>query len=163
MFMDCVKYFCLDVSGSMGTDDVRRALSVMADRAKPTDFVVLFDCEVLGVWPVGDASDVTRNLMRAYEAQCTEDEQSEPETLDHDKAYEFMANLYVQRRVRQGRDPVTAAEEFEWPEALPRDFPLRKGILRCVAIRMTNADNWMYKKMREEYLREHPETSSPTV
>ena len=109
------------------------------------------------------SSDVTRNLLRAYEAQCGEDEQPEPETLEHDAAYEFMANLYVKRRVHQGRDPVTAAEEFEWPEALPRDFPLRKGILRCVAIRMANADNWLYKKMREAYLAEHPETPSPTV
>jgi hypothetical protein len=107
--------------------------------------------------------DVTRCLLRAYEAQCGEDEQPEPETFEHDKAYEFMANLYVARRVHQGRDPVSSAEEFEWPEALPRDIPLRKGILRCVAIRMASADNWMYKKMREAYLAEHPETPSPTV
>jgi hypothetical protein len=72
--MDNVKYFCLDVSGSMGTDDVRRALSVMADRAKPTDYVVLFDCEVLGVWAVGDAMAKVKagnSLDEAISALCT--------------------------------------------------------------------------------------------
>ena len=109
------------------------------------------------------SAEVTHHLLRAYEEQCSEDERPEVESLEGDKAWEFMHNLYVRRRVEQGRDGVSSSEEFEWPSALPTNYPVRKGILKTVALRMAAADHWLYKKMREAYLAEHPETASPTV
>ena len=108
-------------------------------------------------------ADVTKSLMRAYDEQCSEDDQPERETLDHIEAHDFMQNLYVHRRANQGRDKDAAIEEFEWPSSLPTDYPIRKGILRCVAIRMAAADHWQFKKMQEAYLAEHPEISAAGV
>jgi uncharacterized protein with von Willebrand factor type A (vWA) domain len=73
--MDKVKFFCLDVSGSMSNDDLNRALSVMADRAKPQDYVVLFDCEVVAFEKVEDAMRKIRksplSLHEAIASICT--------------------------------------------------------------------------------------------
>jgi predicted metal-dependent peptidase len=66
------KYFCLDVSGSMCSDDIRRALSIIADHAKPTDFLLLFDCEVQGIWPVDQAMKLSKtDPETAVERLCT--------------------------------------------------------------------------------------------
>ena len=53
--MEKVQYFCLDISGSMGSDDVSLAVEMVQIRSKRGDFFLMFDSEVYGPWPVEDA------------------------------------------------------------------------------------------------------------
>lgn len=97
------------------------------------------------------SADVTRSLLRAYDQQCEEDERPEAETLEHNAAWSYMHGVYIKERARRGRDADAAAEEFEWPNALPTDYPLRKGIVKSVALRMAAADDWSHRQMMKAF------------
>lgn len=48
-----INYFCLDVSGSISQDMFERAQQHLYERARiGVDFVVLFDAQPIGLWPV---------------------------------------------------------------------------------------------------------------
>ncbi len=49
-----MKYFCLDVSGSMSTEHLQMAIEQIALRRAPGDVLFMFDCEEYGPWPVED-------------------------------------------------------------------------------------------------------------
>jgi hypothetical protein len=118
----------------------------------------------LSIWDDGPntSNDVTEYLLRAYEAQCKEDERNVPAKLEGSAACEFLYNLYVERAVleRKNRklptDADSVAEGFEWPEALPRDYPIRIGILKTVAFRMAAADAYSFEQLRNAMLADEP-------
>jgi hypothetical protein len=124
------------------------------------------------IWDDGPntSDDVTKCLLQAYEAQCVEDERPKSKTLEGDEAYDFVHKLYVERGVieRKNRklpaDPDSVAEGFEWPDALPRDYPLRLGILKTIAVRMAAADAYQYEKLRQAWIESQADNSEvPTT
>ena len=69
--MEKTKYFCLDVSGNMSADTAQMAIEHVIVRArKKGDFLLAFDTQVYGVWPVeevlgkltADAKDLLQTL-----------------------------------------------------------------------------------------------------
>lgn len=105
------------------------------------------------------SADVTKRLLQAYDMQCEEDERPETESLDHDAAWQYMRRVYLKERVRRGRNAEAASEEFEWPAALPTDYPLRKGIVKSVGLRMAVADDWSFRQIVKAFQAEKAASS----
>lgn len=101
-----------------------------------------------------ESSDVTKCLLRAYDQQCDADEQPEHPSLEGSAAWEYMRSVYLKRRKAQGLCYDIASEEFEWPQALPTNYPIRKGILKSVGLRMAAADHYLRRQMQQAYLSE---------
>jgi len=104
-----------------------------------------------------ESCDVTKCLLKAYDQQCDADDLPEAQNLEGEAAWEYMRAIYLKRRKAQGLREDIAAEEFEWPQALPTNYPIRKGILKSVGLRMAAADHYLRRQMHKAYLAEHPE------
>lgn len=115
------------------------------------------------VYDANASEDVVRLLLRAYDLQhgIDHDDAPEPKTLQGEDAWRYMKARWfpVFKRELQRHDiacddrGIESSETFEWPSALPSDYPIRVGILKSIGERMGRADAWLTKCLRDEHLK----------
>lgn len=115
------------------------------------------------VYDADASEDVVRLLLRAYDLQhgIDHDDAPEPKTLQGREAELYMRSrwlpVFKQELDRHciAYSPVDRnienSETFEWPSALPYDYPIRVGILKSIGERMGRADAWLTKCLRDEF------------
>jgi hypothetical protein len=103
--------------------------------------------------------DVTRCLLRAYDLQFESDypDKPEPVTFEGDEAWKFCRAQYMKHALpHYKRYGIKATESgldevFGYPESLPSNYPIRRGILVSVAKRLAASDAFHAKSIREAY------------
>ena len=116
----------------------------------------------------GEAGDpeVTRHLVRAYLAVCRAEAEKKDEEftivlLEGDAAYRHMLRVYVAetKRLYLGRkipfESESVIEGFEWPEEIPTDEEIPRGILTTMGKRLAYYDMKCFLEMREYFLKQN--------
>lgn len=107
--------------------------------------------------------DVVKHLILAYLA-CSATEaggERTPECLDHDQGYALMLKTYTEEysRLLLRRGIKNASEEsimegFDWPDVMPTDINIPKGVLVSMAKRMAAYDEKTSRDIKAYYLEE---------
>lgn len=112
-------------------------------------------------------STVVRSLLEAYDQQKQHDDvDAKPLTLCGlcgDFAFAYMQQQYCEAirpiltLYKVNNDQDGCMENFWWPESLPENYPIRRGILKSVARRMAVADAYTARELKRHYEAEKKE------
>jgi hypothetical protein len=113
------------------------------------------------VYDADASEDVVQLLLRAYDIQhgIDHDDAPEPKVLQGEEAWRFMYKCWLpvfkhecdRYEIAYDDRGIENSETFEWPSALPFDYPIRTGILKSIGERMGRSDAWLTKCLRDEF------------